>query len=119
MTEDPWKEQLRLLGEFIRAQRGMARLSLRQLGELTGVSNAYLSQLERGLHAPSLRVLKSLADAFSLSPESLLTQAGLVDEPSGDLPGTEAAIVADPKLTESQKEALLAVYRGFLPPDAA
>jgi transcriptional regulator with XRE-family HTH domain len=119
MTEDPWKEQLRLLGEFIRAQRGMARLSLRQLGELTGVSNAYLSQLERGLHEPSLSVLKAISGALGVPLESLLARTGVLDElPAGDtgaIPDTEAAILQDPELSEAQRVALLSVYRSFVP----
>jgi transcriptional regulator with XRE-family HTH domain len=120
MTEDPWKEQLRLLGEFIRAQRGMARLSLRQLEEMTGVSNAYLSQLERGLHEPSLSILKSISDALGMSLESMLAQTGVLqDTPaldSGAIPATEAAILHDPELSEPQRVALLSVYRSFVPP---
>ncbi|MCW3047896.1 MAG: DNA-binding protein [Solirubrobacterales bacterium] len=119
MTEDPWKEQLRLLGEFIRAQRGMARLSLRQLGELTGVSNAYLSQLERGLHEPSLSILKSISDALGMPLESLLAQTGMLpDVAPGDtavIPDTETAILQDPQLSEPQRVALLSVYRSFVP----
>ena len=82
----------------------------------TEVSNAYISQLERGLHAPSVRVLKSLADAFNLSAETLLEQAGLLDDaPSQGRASinTEAAIRSDPRLTHGQKEALLGVDRGF------
>ena len=113
-AEDPWKQQVEAFGQFIHTQRKLAKLSLRELAARTDVSNAYLSQLERGLHAPSVRVLKSLADAFSLSAETLLGQAGLLDD---DQPpdGTEAAIRSDPRLSEGQKEALLAVYRGFVP----
>ena len=71
-----------------------------------------MSQLERGLHAPSVRVMKALADAFHLSVETLLEQTGLADEKK--TPDTEAAIKADPRLTPTQKEALLGVYRGFV-----
>jgi transcriptional regulator with XRE-family HTH domain len=110
---DPWKQQVEAFGQFIHSQRKLARLSLRELAARTEVSNAYLSQLERGLHAPSVRVLKSLADAFNMSAESLLGQAGLLDEPSSEGLDTEAAISADPRLTQSQKEALLGVYRDF------
>jgi transcriptional regulator with XRE-family HTH domain len=120
MTEDPWKEQLRLLGEFIRAQRGMASLSLRQLEEMTGVSNAYLSQLERGLHEPSLSILKSISDALGMSLESLLAQTGVLrDAPAGEsgpIADTETAILRDPQLSEPQRVALLSVYRSFVPP---
>jgi transcriptional regulator with XRE-family HTH domain len=104
----------RMLGEFIRAQRQLANLSLRQLSALTEVSNPYLSQLERGLHEPSLRVLKSIADALNVSAETLFEQVGLVpasERPDDD--ATENAILADPRLTEAQRHALLSVYRSF------
>jgi transcriptional regulator with XRE-family HTH domain len=117
MTDDPWKHQVTAFGKFMHTQRKLAKLSLRELAALTDVSNAYLSQLERGLHAPSVKVLKSLADAFHLSTETVLEQAGLLaDETSGTV-DTEAAIKADPSLTASQKDALLGVYRGFRSPD--
>lgn len=113
MADDPWKQQAEAFGEFIRTQRRLAKLSLRQLAAASEISDAYLSQLERGLHAPSMRVLKSLADAFGMSPTMFLAQAGLLGEQ--DVPvGTELAIRADPRLTEAQKEALLGVYRGFV-----
>jgi transcriptional regulator with XRE-family HTH domain len=116
VADDPWKTQVEALGHFIRTQRQLAKLSLRELAALTDLSNAYLSQLERGQHQPSIRVLKSLAHAFHLSAETMLEQAGLLDEepPEGRAPAdVEAAIRADPNLSASQKEALLAVYRGF------
>jgi transcriptional regulator with XRE-family HTH domain len=105
----------RLLGSFIRAQRQMASLSLRQLSALTEVSNPYLSQLERGLHDPSVRVLRSIAEALNLSAETLLEQAGFVtgaETPDAD--GTEAAIRLDRRLTEPQRRALLSVYRSYV-----
>jgi transcriptional regulator with XRE-family HTH domain len=115
MTEDPWKQQVEAFGEFIHTQRKLAKLSLRELAARTDVSNAYLSQLERGLHAPSIRVLKSLADAFNVSAETMLAQAGLLeDDENDDRPGVEEAIKADSNLTRDQKDALLAVYRGFV-----
>ena len=114
MSDDPWKQQIEAFGQFIHTQRKLAKLSLRDLAERTEVSNAYLSQIERGLHAPSVRVLKSLADAFNISAETMLEQAGLVDDSGSDRPpDTEAVIRSDPRLSEAQKEALLAVYRGF------
>lgn len=114
MTEDPWTQQIEAFGQFIHTQRKLARLSLRELAARTDVSNAYLSQLERGLHAPSIRVLKSLAEAFNVSAETMLEQAGLLEDDGADeTPGVEAAIKADTTLTRDQKEALLAVYRGF------
>lgn len=110
----PWQEAL---GEFIRSQRRLANLSLRDLAEKTNVSNPYLSQLERGLHEPSVRVLKSIAQALNVSAETLLAQAGLLEgatEDDGAAPETEAAIKADPRLSEAQKQALLSVYRSYL-----
>src|SRR6201994_4111916 len=100
---EPWDTQREALGAFIRTQRKMANLSLRQLAELTSLSNPYLSQVERGLHQPSLRVLKAISDALNLSTETLLAQAGLVDaadsedpaEASGPDTRTEDAIRAD------------------------
>src|SRR6201985_2313371 len=76
---DPWQAQREALGAFIRSQRQLANLSLRQLAELTSLSNPYLSQVERGLHEPSVRVLKAISDALNVSAETLLAQAGLVD----------------------------------------
>jgi transcriptional regulator with XRE-family HTH domain len=93
------------------------------MARLTDVSNAYLSQIERGLHQPSVRVLRSLADALNVSAETLLTQAGLIEDDEADPAGTRdaapgpartvAAILADPTLTPEQREALLSVYRSF------
>ena len=104
-----------LLGAFIRAQRQMANLSLRQLSALTEVSNPYLSQVERGLHEPSVRVLKSIADALNVSAETLFEHAGLItvtDKPDDD--ATESAIRDDRRLTEPQRRALLSVYRSYV-----
>jgi len=127
---DPWQAQREALGSFIRAQRKMANLSLRQLAELTKLSNPYLSQVERGLHQPSVRVLKQLSDALNVSAETLLTQAGLIDAVVADKaktdghdqdqaapnspPPTEDAIRADARLSDDQKAALIAVYRSML-----
>jgi len=120
---DPWEAQREALGSFIRAQRKMANLSLRQLAELTTLSNPYLSQLERGLHQPSVRVLKLISDALNVSAETLLTQAGLITpagsepgEPASASPPTEDVIRADERLSDDQKAALIAVYRSMLPP---
>lgn len=118
-----WKVQVNALGGFIRAQRQMAKLSLREMAALTRVSNAYLSQVERGLHQPSLKVLHSIADALQLNTEQLLAQAGWgvqEAEPSagerrrGGVPSVEEAVRADPRLSEEQKSALINVYRSFL-----
>jgi transcriptional regulator with XRE-family HTH domain len=80
MVEDAWKMNVEALGEFIRTQRKLAKLSLRELAGLTDLSNAYLSQIERGLHEPSIRVVKSIATAFNLPAEALLEHAGLLDD---------------------------------------
>jgi transcriptional regulator with XRE-family HTH domain len=111
------------LGEFIRAQRQLARLSLREMAAMTSVSNAYLSQVERGLHQPSLKVLHSIADALQLSTEQLLHRAGwstdgaaapAADRAGGAPASTEDAIRADPRLTPEQRTALIGVYRSFV-----
>jgi transcriptional regulator with XRE-family HTH domain len=101
------------LGEFIRLQREIAHLSLRQLADLADVSNAYLSQVERGLYHPSAHVLKGIAEALEISAEELYTRAGLLDDEARP-PSVEEAIRLDDRLTPEQKEALLSVYRGFL-----
>jgi transcriptional regulator with XRE-family HTH domain len=109
-----WQETL---GAFIRSQRRLANLSLRDLAERTNVSNPYLSQLERGLHEPSVRVLKSIAQALNVSAETLLAQAGVLEGAAPDdasAPDTEAAIKADPRLSDAQKQALLSVYRSYI-----
>ena len=119
----PWNRQAQYLGAFIRNRRKLARLSLRQLAETTSLSNAYLSQLERGLHLPSVRVLKLLSEALNVSAETLLAQAGLLDLPSGDgaaaadgppASPVESAISAEERLADEQKAALIAVYRSML-----
>lgn len=119
MSDESWEPPLEALGTFLRTQRRLANLSLRQMAERTKVSNAYLSQIERGMHAPSVRVLRSIAQALDLSAEAMLAQAGLMgnmlpDEEGEPVRGTEAAIRADPELTEDQKGALLSVYRSYL-----
>ena len=121
--KDPWQAQREALGAFIRTQRRMANLSLRQLAELTHLSNPYLSQIERGLHQPSVRVLRQISDALNLSAETLMAQAGLIDAVTGGgdaaeagpkAPPTEDAIRADERLSQEQKAALIAVYRSML-----
>jgi transcriptional regulator with XRE-family HTH domain len=127
--KDPWERQKQALGAFIRAQRKMANLSLRQLAEMTSLSNPYLSQIERGLHQPSVRVLKLISEALNVSAETLLAQAGLLEHggpgrsgAGGEAAGgeaavpTEDAIRADGRLSAEQKAALIAVYRSMLPP---
>ncbi len=108
------------LGAFLRSQRKLANLSLRQIAEMTSLSNPYLSQIERGLHQPSVRVLKLLSDALNVSAETLLAQAGLLnpDDSGGAEAETaapvESAIRADQRLSEEQKTALVAVYHSML-----
>jgi transcriptional regulator with XRE-family HTH domain len=119
---DSWNAQMKSLGAFIRNQRKLANLSLRQLAELTTLSNPYLSQIERGLHQPSVRVLKLLSGALNVSAETLLAQAGLIDQarpgpddaPEPAVSSVESAIAADERLADEQKAALLAVYRSML-----
>jgi transcriptional regulator with XRE-family HTH domain len=126
---DAWEAQRETLGAFIRERRKQANLSLRQLAELTSLSNPYLSQIERGLHQPSVRVLRAISDALNVSAESLLAQAGLIDAIAGGagahagaataegdavVPDTERAIRADKRLSEDQKSALIVVYRSML-----
>ena len=134
---DAWKSQRETLGAFIRERRKRANLSLRQLAELTSLSNPYLSQIERGLHQPSVRVLKAISDALNVSAETLLAQAGLIDAMTGtrtdhesgtdgkssepgaaeaEIPGVEWAIRADKRLSEEQQTALISVYRTMLGP---
>src|SRR4029077_8525410 len=139
-AEEPAQKPVNALGTFIRVQRQLAHMSLREVAALTSVSNAYLSQVERGLHQPSLRVLRSIAQALSIAPEELLRRANFLSasthaDDAGAAgahtaradgadtwrattgadagPDTEAAIVAAPKLTPRQREALLNVYRSF------
>lgn len=118
---DPWNAQMEALGAFIRSQRKLAKLSLRQFAELTQVSNPYLSQVERGLHQPSVRVLKAIAEALDLSAETLLAQAGLLgpDDKDGADDATssnsvEEAIRTDRRLSDEQKKALTAVYQSMI-----
>ncbi len=124
-----WKSQAEALGGFIRAQRRLADLSLREMAALTNVSNAYLSQVERGLHQPSVRVLGAIAQALKVRPDELLAEAGLLPQTSpadagaeqvtseadgAAVASTEQAILADPALTPEQRRALLGVYRSFV-----
>jgi len=107
------------LGEFIRMQRRLSDLSLRRLGELANVSNAYLSQVERGLYMPSAQVLRSIAEALDLSAETLYERAGLLDDEDGRAErrvGVEEAIRLDERLTEEQKESLVRLYRVLCDP---
>ena len=105
------------LGGFIKAQRELANLSMRQLAEISKISNPYLSQIERGMYKPSADVLKNLASALRVSAETMYAQAGLLDErPPGEgapAPGVEEAIRLDEHLSVDQKDTLIRIYRGF------
>jgi transcriptional regulator with XRE-family HTH domain len=100
------------IGEYIRDQRQRAKVSLRQLAEVTGVSNPYLSQIERGLRKPSAEILQQIAKGLRISAEALYVQAGILEERAADT-DVEAAIRADLILTERQKQVLLDVYTSF------
>ena len=109
---DNWKN----LGEFIKAQRELANLSLRQLADMADISNPYLGQIERGMYKPSADVLKNIASALRISAEAMYAQAGLLDERPATNEGAhvvEDAIKLDPALTTDQKETLIRIYRGF------
>lgn len=101
------------LGGYLREQRVNAQLSLRQLAEQAGVSNPYLSQIERGLRRPSAEVLQQLAKALRISAEQVYVQAGILNPDDDQVRSVELAVLADPVLTERQKQALLAVYQSF------
>ncbi len=107
------------LGEYLREQRGQAQTSLRQLAELTDVSNPYLSQIERGLRRPSAEVLQQIAKALRISAESLYVRAGILDADESGARMVEDAIALDPRLTERQKTALLDIYQSFVGIDEA
>lgn len=104
----PWED----LGAFIREQRRQTRLSLRKLAEQAGVSNPYLSQIERGLRKPSADILQQIARALSISAESLYVKAGILDERSDEV-DVEGEIRRDPTLGNDQREALIGIYRSF------
>ncbi|MCJ0873658.1 helix-turn-helix domain-containing protein [Streptomyces sp. AP-93] len=107
------------LGEYLREQRRQAQLSLRQLADAAGVSNPYLSQIERGLRKPSADILQQLAKALRISAETLYVQAGILDERDRDAVETRAVILADPSISEQQKQVLLQIYASFRKENAA
>ena len=111
VSTDP-KDRWLDLGSFIREQRGSARLSLRRLSELAGISNPYLSQIERGLRRPSAEILQQIAKALRISAETLYVQAGILEPPSGS-PDLTRAIMADQSISEEQKQALVRIYLSF------
>ncbi len=107
----------RSLGDFIRGQRELANLSMRQLAEIAKISNPYLSQVERGLYKPSAEVLKSIANALQISAETMYSQAGLLDDSTSrdeSHHSVEHAIKVDPRLSVDQKDSLIRIYRSFI-----
>jgi transcriptional regulator with XRE-family HTH domain len=109
-------EEPSALGEIIRRQRELSAMSMRQFSELVGISNPYLSQIERGLREPSERVLESIASALRTTSDALYEQAGIVleDEDANAAPSVTDAIKADPRLNAAQRRALLSVYQAFV-----
>ena len=122
MSRNPLNDLGESLGEYLREQRRAAQLSLRQLSELAGVSNPYLSQIERGLKRPSAEILQQLAKGLEVSAESLYVRAGILDaESAPQTPATadvRRAIAADPALTARQKRTLLDIYESYVEGDA-
>jgi transcriptional regulator with XRE-family HTH domain len=117
-----WDAQRTAMGAFLRSQRQLANMSLRELANATHISNAYLSQVERGLHDPSLRVLVQIGHALEVSMEDILSHGGEWPRSSDgeeEPGGVEAAILADPQLGDAEKEALRAVYRSYVNAHAA
>jgi len=106
------ESRMRELGEFIRDQRQIGHLSLRQLSEMAGVSNPYLSQIERGLRKPSAEILQQIARALEISSETLYVQAGILDARDGDIDLT-SEIQRDPHINDDQKQALIRIYESF------
>ena len=100
------------LGEFIREQRNVGQMSLRKLSEAAGVSNPYLSQIERGLRRPSAEILQQIARALEISSETLYVRPGILDEPTGQVDPI-AEIRRDPSITEEQKKTLVRIYQSF------
>ena len=114
MVRNKVAQTVESLGEYLKEQRLGAKLSLRQLADQAGVSNPYLSQIERGLRRPSAEVLQQIAKALRISAEQLYVRAGILDPADGEAGSVELAVLADPALTERQKQSLLDVYASFL-----
>jgi transcriptional regulator with XRE-family HTH domain len=112
-VSDAIEQRLHDLGQFIREQRHNARLSMRKLSELAGISNPYLSQIERGLRKPSAEILQQIANGLRISAETLYVRAGFLEQRDGATPDLEHEIRRDPTLSDRQKDALLEVYRSF------
>ena len=107
------EERLIELGDFIRSQREVARISVRRLAELADVSNPYLSQIERGLRKPSADILQQIAKALRISAETLYIRAGILEEREGE-EGVTMAVLRDAQLTEEQKQTILRIYTSFV-----
>ncbi|MBV9593898.1 MAG: helix-turn-helix transcriptional regulator [Actinobacteria bacterium] len=116
-TTQPAKSVL-AIGEFIRDQREQAQVSLRQLSKLAGVSNPYLSQIERGLRRPSAEILQQIAKGLRISAEQLYVRAGILEDRLGN-PALVATVLADEGLTERQKQVLIEIYESFCRENAA
>jgi transcriptional regulator with XRE-family HTH domain len=114
---DAIEHRLHDLGAFIRDQRHSARLSMRKLSELAGISNPYLSQIERGLRKPSAEILQQIAHGLRISAETLYVRAGFLEQRDEGAPDLEHEIRRDPTLTDRQKDVLLEVYRSFRQPN--
>jgi transcriptional regulator with XRE-family HTH domain len=109
-----FEDRLTELGEFIKSQREVARMSVRRLAEVANISNPYLSQIERGLRRPSAEILQQLAKALKISVETLYVRAGLLSDEEAAAPSVREAIGRDPMLTPEQKQALLNVYESYV-----
>jgi transcriptional regulator with XRE-family HTH domain len=106
------------IGDYIREQREQARISMRQLAQQAGVSNPYLSQIERGLRKPSADILQQIAKGLRISAEALYVQAGILEDRPADS-GVRSALLADPELSERQKQVLIEIYESFRKENAA
>ena len=111
-------ETVKSIGDYIREQREQARISVRQLAQQAGVSNPYLSQIERGLRKPSADILQQFAKGLRISAEALYVQAGILEDRPGDS-GVRSALLADPELSERQKQVLIEIYESFRKENAA
>jgi transcriptional regulator with XRE-family HTH domain len=114
VTEELWKEQLQRLGDYIKAQRKFNQQSQRELARVADLSDTYMSQLERGLHEPSIRVLRSVAEGLGIRPSQLIMYAAGLPVEDGDVVSTEDAIRRDERLTPAQRDALLGVLRSYI-----
>jgi len=111
-------EKVKSIGDYIREQREQARISMRQLAQQAGVSNPYLSQIERGLRKPSADILQQLAKGLRISAEALYVQAGILEDRPADS-GVRSALLSDPELSERQKQVLIEIYESFRKENAA